>query len=275
MLAEALASVRAQTFTDYEIIVVANGERPEMIRQTRRVAASHGARYYTMPEGNASVARNFGIAAARGEWIALLDDDDLWLPEKLERQLAEAERTGADMVTSDYVEFYPDGREKVRRWRVLDGCSYLEAISHGDWTAGTPTVLARKRAFIALGGFDSTLRYAEDLDMWRRISWAHAIRQVPEILVRVRCGHVQLTDNKRLQDWYDLVHYFKMRRDTPPDLHATLPSAVVFIVPRLVGLIIPQWLRRQLRPRARLAALRHWLRRTGPPWKVRPGEGLR
>src|SRR5258708_39467781 len=83
MLAEALASVRAQNFTDYEIIVVSNGENDEMCRQSREAAA--GCIYLELDHGNVSAARNAGIAQANGEWIAFLDDDDLWLPHKLER----------------------------------------------------------------------------------------------------------------------------------------------------------------------------------------------
>src|SRR6266404_3543486 len=86
MLAEALASVRSQTFTDYEIIVVSNGESAEMRRTSREVAA--GCVYLEFDCGNVSFARNAGIKRASGDWIAFLDDDDIWLANKLERQIA-------------------------------------------------------------------------------------------------------------------------------------------------------------------------------------------
>src|SRR5215468_4951735 len=110
MLADALASVRAQTFADYEIIVISNGEDTATRRDSRRAAAWNGARYFEFDEGNLSKARNHGIELAAGEWIAFLDDDDMWLPSKLEREVAEARRTGADMVSCDYVEVHSDGR---------------------------------------------------------------------------------------------------------------------------------------------------------------------
>jgi glycosyltransferase involved in cell wall biosynthesis len=88
MLAEALASVRAQTFEDYEIIVISNGESANARSASRAVAATCGARHFELDIGNASIARNCGIEHAKGEWIALLDDEDLWLPRKLEWQLA-------------------------------------------------------------------------------------------------------------------------------------------------------------------------------------------
>jgi GT2 family glycosyltransferase len=268
MLAEALASVRVQTFTDYEIIVVSNGETVEMRQASRNKAIEYGARYIALSDGNASAARNCAVERARGEWIAFLDDDDLWLPEKLERQLAEARHADADMVTCDYTEFYPDGGEKIYRWRLLDGWSHRQALSHGIWIAPPSMMMARRKMLVELGGYDPSLRHAEDTDMCRRISWAHTIHQVPEILVRRRCGHAQLTHDKRMQDIYELRHYFKMRQDTPPALRAILPSASFFVLPRLIALLAPQWLRRRLRPRTWLLMFCRWFRASERPWNI-------
>src|SRR5258707_14358159 len=145
MLAEALASVRAQTFADYEIIVVSNGESANMRRASRHAAA--GCIHLELERGSVSAARNFGIARAKGEWIAILDDDDLWPPNKLERQVAEARRTGADMITGDFVEFYPDGCEIIIRPRVPEGWSYVKALNHYCWGAATGAALIRRRVF--------------------------------------------------------------------------------------------------------------------------------
>src|SRR5260221_6962456 len=137
MLAEAIASVRAKTFTDYESIVVYNGESDDMRRASRKVAAAHDSAYFELDDGNVCFARNTGVERANGEWIAFLDDDDLWLANKLERQVAEARRTGADMITCDYVKFFPDGREVVERPRVINGCPYVKALRHLKyWGAG-------------------------------------------------------------------------------------------------------------------------------------------
>jgi glycosyltransferase involved in cell wall biosynthesis len=66
MLAQALASVHAQTFTDYEVIIVSNGESDEMRARSRACASGHGA-FFELPDGNVSAARNFASARARGE----------------------------------------------------------------------------------------------------------------------------------------------------------------------------------------------------------------
>jgi glycosyltransferase involved in cell wall biosynthesis len=267
MLAEALASVRAQTFKDYEIIVISNGEGASARLASRAVAATCGARYFELDIGNASIARNCGIEQAKGEWIALLDDDDLWLPRKLEWQLSEAELTGADMIFSDFVEFYPDGREIIQRCCLLDGWSYTKAFNHASWCVQPSTTMVRRHVFAEIGAFDPRLRYDEDLDLWRRISWRHTIHQMAAILVRQRRGHVHMMHPRfeRTRYFYNLCHFLKMRRDTPPDLHSTLPPTAGVIFPLLVGICAPPWLLTFLHwfgPRMRWLEFRRWLGRS-------------
>jgi glycosyltransferase involved in cell wall biosynthesis len=134
-LRDAIASVKAQTFTDYEIIVVSNGERSDKRQTSRALAVANGCLYLELSKGNVSLARNAGIERSRGEWIAFLDDDDLWLPHKLDRQIADARLTGADMIACDYVEFFPNGHEVIRRPRCVEGWPYVKAINNTYWYA--------------------------------------------------------------------------------------------------------------------------------------------
>lgn len=262
MLTEALASVSAQTFTDFEIIVISNGEPIEMRRRSEAVASLSKARWYALPDGNLPAARNFGVAQAGGDWIAFLDDDDLWLPHKLERQMAAARQTGADMIACDYVEFYPDGREIRREPRLIDGWTYTRAASNQCWWSAPSGVLVRKAAVDAVAGFDPDMRFCEDNDLWRRLSWRHKIHQMPEVLLRYRQGHGSMLANRRACYRYDLRHFAKMHRDTPADLRSMLPKAIVFIPPRLVGIYAPGWLAGGLklfRPRLRWILFRQWV----------------
>ncbi len=268
MLAEAIASVRAQTFTDYEIIVVSDGESDDMRRASRKVAAAHDSAYFELDDGNVCSARNTGVERANGEWIAFLDDDDLWLENKLERQVAEARRTGADMIACDYVKFFPDGREVVERPRVINGWPYVKALSHLQyWWAVPSAALVRKRIFDEIGGFDPHQRHGEDMDMWRRISLRHTIHQMDEVLVSYRSGHPSMIQSilrqERRRLFYELRYYVKMRCDTPRHLRSVLPSAATFVLPRIVAVFAPQWLLHQLhriRPRTRWIQFRRWLR---------------
>jgi len=263
MLAEALASVRAQTFTDYEIIVVSNGESVETCERSRSAAEQAGASWFALDRGNVSAARNFGIERAQGEWIAFLDDDDLWLPEKLERQVAEARRTVADMVVSDCLVVFPD-RTVSHHFCLPDEWTYTKALSHRRLCPGPSMVLVRK-AVIEVIGFDPRLKWSQDLDAWRRLSWRHSIYLTGDILVRYRRGgHMAATHKRNIrgQSVHGLRQFAKMYRDTPADLRDALPSFFEFAVPRLIDCCWPgTWarfceLRYQLRLRAKALVAR-------------------
>jgi hypothetical protein len=128
--------------------------------------------FYGLDDGNVSAARNLVAARTKGEWIAVLDDYQPWPPTKLERQVVEAERTGADMIACDSIEFRPDDREIIRRPRRLDGWSYAEALSHGYWWAPPSMVMIHKCVFDEIG-------------------WRHNIHQMHETLARYRRGHLR------------------------------------------------------------------------------------
>jgi glycosyltransferase involved in cell wall biosynthesis len=259
-LAEALASVRAQTFIDYEIVVVSDSETAENCNLSRTVAARFDCRYFTVSYANPSQTRNFAVEQAKGEWIAFLDDDDLWLPEKLDRQIAEARRTNADMIACDVATFFPDGREFIGRCRIPEDWTYVKALSHEKFWGPPPSaVLLRKTALDDVHGFDPNLPPREDSDLWRRISWRHAIFQMDDVLLRYRSGHISLSKNRRTSRRADLRLYLKTLRDTPPDLRWAVPSPGALLCRWVLKWYFPAWMRQ---PRKQIVALRRRLKFT-------------
>src|SRR5882724_1397123 len=106
MLREAVARVLSQTYRDFELILVLNAATSETLSVARSIVASDArARLIVLQRSGSSRARNAGIKEARGEWIAFLDDDDCWLPEKLEFQSQEAMASGADLVACEMIRF--------------------------------------------------------------------------------------------------------------------------------------------------------------------------
>ena len=263
-LAEALESVQAQIFKDFEIIVISNGETPQNAAQSQKLAALAGARWISLPDGNVAIARNAGVAAAAGEWIAFLDDDDIWLPEKLERQFAAAARTGADMIVCGSIEFHADGRESLRKWPLPRGWTHLKAICHQKWTALPSAVLVRKAAIHAAGGFDPKLRLCEDADLWRRIAWRHSIFEMEEPLARYRKHPGAASHNRHAMGRYDRRYCMKMIFDTPQEMRHAIPSPLTMARRLILRSLTPAWLRH---PRKTWTALK------AQAWTKGPGKG--
>lgn len=166
---EAVDSVLAQTRPADEVVVIDDGSTDD----TRERLRPYGDRIRYVYQNNQglSAARNTGIRTARGDVIGLLDSDDLWHPEKLAWQvgaLAGAPELG--LVAADTVRDLKQGWPEVGRAAPLP----LRAVTLRDLVIrsrfGPSGVLARRQCFAAVGGFDTTLRSAEDRDMWIRIA---------------------------------------------------------------------------------------------------------
>ncbi|MFO0752893.1 MAG: glycosyltransferase family A protein [Thermodesulfovibrionales bacterium] len=172
-IAEAVESALGQTVRECEILVVDDGSTdatPDVLARYRdRI------RYLRQENAGPAAARNHGIRESRGEFVAFLDSDDLWLPVKLELQLEEFrrdERMG--IVSTNVVFLYPD-----REARTLFGEQDTEAVRDGflgEFLMVTSSVMVRAECFGRVGLFDETLQYAEDLDLFYRVARTYHCR---------------------------------------------------------------------------------------------------
>lgn len=167
----AIDSALAQSWTAREVIVVNDGSSDA----TGDILASYGARIrsITQPNGGLSNARNRGIREARGEFIALLDADDWWLPEKLARQIDLMQRRPELGFCSTRARIVaPDGTE-TGQWECprLDGTLLRTLfLRNGSIPGSGSGVLVRRALFDRVGLFDETLRSLEDIDLWMRLA---------------------------------------------------------------------------------------------------------
>lgn len=174
-IAEALESVYAQTFTDYEVIIVNDGS-PDT-EELERALAPYRERLVYLRQENAgpSAARNAGIRRARGRYVALLDGDDEWLPTYLAEQL-ESLADGLDLVYCDALLF---GEGELVGRTFMQTCPSrgpvtVESLLAQRCTVITSCVVARREALVAVGLFNERYRRSEDFDLWVRMAHAGA-----------------------------------------------------------------------------------------------------
>lgn len=223
-IGEAIDSVLAQTYPDYEIIVVDDGSTDE----TREVLARYGDRISYIYQENAGVsaARNRGIKEARGEWIAFLDSDDEWVPEKLKKQLQCLDRyPDACGVVCDSEIFADDAVKRLFELRRVasdgDPCQ-LESrplIRVLDAQFCTPTWVFRKSAISMAGGFDESISLYEDIDFSARVALEGSWCVVNEPLVRVMrksaCNLSEQHVNDKLRTPRNLILIYRRLLDSP------------------------------------------------------------
>ncbi|MEC5397502.1 glycosyltransferase family 2 protein [Uliginosibacterium sp. H1] len=181
---ESIDSVLQQSFQDFEIIVVDDASKDDTAQQ---VAAITDPRVrYIRHETNkgGAAARNTGIQASTAEYIAFLDSDDNWTPDKLAKQVAMLDAKGP-AYGFNYTWFIgrnPEGREVWRRNDTVDGLAVPELLRHN--CVGTfSSVLARRSALLQVGGLDDKMRSCQDWDLFVRLNAATAVCCVPEYLV--------------------------------------------------------------------------------------------
>lgn len=170
-ISRAVDSVLAQTFADFELLVVDDGSTDD----TRAVLASYGGRIRVLAKtnGGPAAARNHGLRQAQGRYIAFLDADDHWRPEKLERQVQLLHSRLDVGFCSTATAVVDTAGAPAGDWPCYNASDPLPdtLFMRGAAISGsTSGVLARRALLDALGGFDETLRGFEDPDLWIRLS---------------------------------------------------------------------------------------------------------
>ncbi len=176
----AIRSVLAQTHPVREIIVVDDGSQDATASVVRGFAAP--VRYLHQPNAGVSAARNRGVREASGDWVAFLDADDHWLPEKLDRQM-ELLQTRPDLHWCGCRPAYvKDGEPAPAEipvplkafLRAPAAVPFFESLRQG-LVFQTSGVVVRRTVLQETGGFDESLRVNEDRDLWWRIAFRHPL----------------------------------------------------------------------------------------------------
>ncbi|UWQ43770.1 glycosyltransferase family 2 protein (plasmid) [Leisingera aquaemixtae] len=190
LICEALDSVQAQTFRDLEIIVIDDGSEDDTAARVSAWAKTVPLPvvYEKQPNAGGNAARNRGIERARGRFVAFLDSDDLWHPQKIEKQMARlAARPEFGAVYCGLRETDAEsGRVIAEPRHAFPEGDLLNALLVSDVTAPTSAYTVRRRLLIEAGKFDLALAARQDWDMWIRLARLAPIGCVPEALADLR-----------------------------------------------------------------------------------------
>lgn len=208
-LRETLDSVFAQTYPEIEVIVVDDGSKDD----SREILESYGGRITAIFQQNqgVSAARNNGAAAGSGEFIAFLDADDLWLPEKIEKQIARFtadQRLGLVHVGVDEID--AAGNSLLHRLEGSEGDAATDLLLLGrkGVLGGGSGFMVRRAVFDEIGGFDLHLSTSADFDLFFQVSCRYCVGFVVEILIRYRIHSSNMHSNVNVME-HDMMLAFE------------------------------------------------------------------
>jgi glycosyltransferase involved in cell wall biosynthesis len=192
---QAIDSVLAQTYTNYEIIVVDDGSSDDTLEKLK----SYGNKVtiISQPNKGVSSARNAGIMKSRGEWVAFLDADDYWEKEKLARQIDYIKQnhdvvlvhTGKRLFGEHGTIEYDDDEAPFHLLR--QSANFRSLLVRN--CVNTSSVMVKRDVVVEAGMFDITLRQCEDQDLWLRVAKRGQLGYIPEDLFNYRMHGGQAT----------------------------------------------------------------------------------
>jgi glycosyltransferase involved in cell wall biosynthesis len=185
-LRPAMDSVFAQTFQDWELIIADDGSESETIAYLAALALLPRVKVLRLTHtGKPAVVRNVALRQARGEYVAFMDSDDLWLPEKLAIQIASLRRRSACRWSQTTFVLVDACGEPIKAMPAADGW-ILEKLLKTETAIALPSVVAYRDSVERVGGFDEQLVTGEDYDLWLRLAAQSEIDAVDQPLTLVR-----------------------------------------------------------------------------------------
>jgi glycosyltransferase involved in cell wall biosynthesis len=222
---EAIESVLAQDFSDYELIVVDDGSDD----RTPEILAAYEDPITVIRQSNrgVSAARNRGIAAATGRLIAFLDSDDLWLPQKLSAQVNFFAENPNAVICQTEEHWVRNGVRVNPKKRHLKFSGMIFERSLALCLVSPSAVMITKALFDAVGVFDEDLPACEDYDLWLRISCRYPVDLIETPLIIKRGGHADQLSRAPGLDKYRIRSLMKLLEDnilTAPQKQAVMKT---------------------------------------------------
>lgn len=215
VISRAIESVLNQTYSAYELIIVDDGSTDKTVELVSQYGS--GIRYIKQSNSGVSAARNAGIRASTGQYIAFIDSDDAWMADKLAIQVKyfqDNEHLKIGLVCTDVNLIGLDGNrfEKKRKARRSASCVIDFMTLLKDPYLGLPTVMVRADLVSNNNVFDETLKTAEDIDLYLRLGMNHSIGYIHNKLVEVYVSQNSLSDSA--QSYQDNIQVMERYRNS-------------------------------------------------------------
>lgn len=194
LVKRSIKSVLDQTYQNFELIVIDDNSLDDTVNVVNAFKDSRIQYICHKINRGAPAARNTGINKSRGEFIAFLDDDDEWLPEKLEIQLEYLNhRPNVGLIYAGF-EVVDKDKNKIHRIYPKERGNTFPRILHSNFI-GSPTAIVRRECFESVGIFDESFKSSQDWDMWIRIAQKYDVDYVPNILARYNISGNRISTN--------------------------------------------------------------------------------
>jgi len=207
---ETVQSVQLQSYKNSEIIIINDGSTDKSAELAEQLAKEKRIHVIHKPNGGVSTARNCGVNAAKGEYIAFLDADDIWHKDKLQAQLHFLKQNKSIGVCYSRVRFTSPSGKSLHQYSAIPN-KPLTAVDLlvENHLCTSSNIMCRKQIFIDSGGFDTSMSYAEDQEWLIRVAlktqWK--IAGVSEVLLdyRTQTNSLSSSLNKMEQGWQTLI----------------------------------------------------------------------
>ena len=226
---ETIESVLNQTFLDFEIIVINDGSQDSTLKIVSDIA-DHRLQVLTYPNAGLAASRNRGITQSQGEYIAFLDADDLWTPDKLEAQLNRLQENPEVAVAYSWSDFINESGAFLRpaahftvSGNVLPHLLLTNFLDNGS------NPLIRRQALIEVGGLDESLKAAEDWDLYLRLAMRHSFEVVKASQILYRISEDSMSVNVFRQETETLKVINKIFAQAPESLKYLRPYSLANI----------------------------------------------
>lgn len=234
----AIRSIENQTYSDIEIVVVDDNQDGNVFSVAlQKELKNYPEVRYIKQDGNkgACAARNLGIKDARGTYVAFLDDDDEWLPKKIEEQMWVFEQNQSVKLGLVFCNGYivneerPEGKTLYQPGMRNMCPTYMDML-YADYIGSTSQPLILKEAVVRAGYFDETLPARQDYDMWIRISREYEMIGIDKpLFLYYRHAGEQITSSGKKSLLGYLTIYYKYLKDykTSPKAYQSIVEAVM------------------------------------------------